>query len=714
MKELGKHPQSGGVVSSSSDLKSLVLVMSTRRTKLFLYGFAFAFAALTAYIAIFNPSGGGGAPSSAGAGAAAPWFNSLYSSAAVRTAPYRSQISSFFSHIFPNSTGNGGEVGGNGAREGEDGKGGILAKENEGGGGIGLKNSTGNGAAAAPAPAKKAKEGMLEVNKNTGSGASGKNQMVNGVSSSKKDEILVNKNENGGGIASNEAAAPKKKNEALEGMGIRGAEEAVGSKKNGALDGKNQAGSVVVSLGNGAPATNKTKTEVSIKNQSKDKVGSQGNGDSTKNQTTIVVGSGVKGGNQNQTGKGIASNGNGVNGTKQKATVAVSQGSEPAAKNQSVETITSVSKNSASDGDGKRMDDWIKSMIGCDIFQGKWVKDDSYPLYPEGSCPHIDEPFDCYLNGRPDRAYQKLRWQPSGCTIPRLNATDMLERLRGKRLVFVGDSLNRNMWESLVCALRHSIKDKKKVFEASGRQEFRTEGSYSFLFTDYNCSVEFFRSPFLVQEWEMPISNGKTKETLRLDIIERSSPKYKDADVFVFNTGHWWTHEKTSKGKDYYQEGNHVYSELNVVDAFRKALNTWSKWVDSNVDPKKAIVFFRGYSASHFSGGQWNSGGQCDKETEPIKNEKYLSSYPPKMSILEDVIRGMRTPVVYLNITRMTDYRKDAHPSIYRKQNLTEEERRSPERYQDCSHWCLPGVPDSWNELLYAQLLIKQHQLFHK
>lgn len=65
----------------------------------------------------------------------------------------------------------------------------------------------------------------------------------------------------------------------------------------------------------------------------------------------------------------------------------------------------------------------------------------------------------------------------------RLNATDMLERLRGKRLVFVGDSLNRNMWESLVCALRHSIKDKKKVFEASGRQEFRTEGSYSFLFT---------------------------------------------------------------------------------------------------------------------------------------------------------------------------------------------------------------------------------------
>ena len=58
----------------------------------------------------------------------------------------------------------------------------------------------------------------------------------------------------------------------------------------------------------------------------------------------------------------------------------------------------------------------------------------------------------------------------------------MLELLKGKRLVFVGDSLNRNMWESLICILRNSVKDQKKVYEASGRQHFRTEASYSFVF----------------------------------------------------------------------------------------------------------------------------------------------------------------------------------------------------------------------------------------
>lgn len=43
-----------------------------------------------------------------------------------------------------------------------------------------------------------------------------------------------------------------------------------------------------------------------------------------------------------------------------------------------------------------------------------------------------------------------------------------------------------------------------------------------------------------------------------------------------------------------------MYGELNVLEAFRKALTTWARWVDANINPKKSIVFFRGYSDSHF------------------------------------------------------------------------------------------------------------------
>lgn len=55
----------------------------------------------------------------------------------------------------------------------------------------------------------------------------------------------------------------------------------------------------------------------------------------------------------------------------------------------------------------------------CDMFEGSWIIDDSYPLYKSGSCPHIDEPFNCFLNGRSDNMYEKFRWQPKNCNMPR-------------------------------------------------------------------------------------------------------------------------------------------------------------------------------------------------------------------------------------------------------------------------------------------------------
>lgn len=66
-----------------------------------------------------------------------------------------------------------------------------------------------------------------------------------------------------------------------------------------------------------------------------------------------------------------------------------------------------------------------------------------------------------------------------------MNVTDFLERLRGQRIIFVGDSLNRNMWESLVCTLRHGVRNKKNVYERSGKNQFKTRGYYSFKFRVY-------------------------------------------------------------------------------------------------------------------------------------------------------------------------------------------------------------------------------------
>lgn len=59
--------------------------------------------------------------------------------------------------------------------------------------------------------------------------------------------------------------------------------------------------------------------------------------------------------------------------------------------------------------------------------------------------------------------------------------------------------------------------------------------------------------------------------------------------------------------------------------------------------------------------------------------------------------------LMVLNVTQMTAHRKDGHSSIYYLGRIVGPEM--PHHRQDCSHWCLPGVPDTWNELLYAMLL---------
>lgn len=62
----------------------------------------------------------------------------------------------------------------------------------------------------------------------------------------------------------------------------------------------------------------------------------------------------------------------------------------------------------------------VEKLANCDLFDGEWMRDDSYPLYKPGSCSLIDEKFNCFANGRPDDAYCKLKWKPpKGCSLPR-------------------------------------------------------------------------------------------------------------------------------------------------------------------------------------------------------------------------------------------------------------------------------------------------------
>ncbi|KAF6999167.1 hypothetical protein CFC21_015230, partial [Triticum aestivum] len=135
----------------------------------------------------------------------------------------------------------------------------------------------------------------------------------------------------------------------------------------------------------------------------------------------------------------------------------------------------------------------------CNLYQGWWTYDaeaSQVPLYREAECEFLTEQVTCMRNGRRDDSYQRWRWQPSSCDLPRFDARALLERLRNKRLMFVGDSLNRNQWESMVCLVSSAIpaRDQRSLAKFVG-----PNGSLNvFRAAEYNATVEFYWAPFLV------------------------------------------------------------------------------------------------------------------------------------------------------------------------------------------------------------------------
>ncbi|KAK3409805.1 hypothetical protein EUGRSUZ_J01893 [Eucalyptus grandis] len=330
-----------------------------------------------------------------------------------------------------------------------------------------------------------------------------------------------------------------------------------------------------------------------------------------------------------------------------------------------------------------------KQYSNCSLYVGTWVLDDTYPMYQSSQCPIIDPQFNCQAFGRPDSDYLKYRWKPLSCELPRFNGLDFLVRMRGKTVMFVGDSLGRNQWQSLVCMISAAA-PKTPV------QRISSDPLSTFKFLDYGVSVSFYRAPYLVD-----IDSVQGKRVLKLEDISRNADAWRAADVLSFNTGHWW---------DVMEAGGRYYEDMDRLVALGTGLRTWANWVDANVDRARTRVFFQGVSPTHYNPSEWSTGSMatvsknCYGETVPTSSTTYPGTFPEQMKVISTAIKGMQTPVNLLDITMLSALRKDGHPSIY-SGDLSPEQKANPDHSADCSHWCLPGLPDTWNQLFYTSLL---------
>ncbi|KAL6955638.1 Protein trichome birefringence-like 31 [Sarracenia purpurea var. burkii] len=258
------------------------------------------------------------------------------------------------------------------------------------------------------------------------------------------------------------------------------------------------------------------------------------------------------------------------------------------------------------------------------------------------------------------------------------------------------------MFESFVCLVQSVIPHTQKSLK-------RIPPRKIFTAKEYNASIEYFWAPFIVESNSDNATNHSVvKRSVKLDSIAKHGKHWEGVHILVFQSYIWWMYKPMINAT---LGSPHNVQEYNVTTAYRLALETWANWVETSINPQNQKIYFVSMSPTHLWSWEWKPGsdGNCFNETHPIPGSYWgIGSNREIMEAIGDVLARLKIDVTLLNITQLAEFRKDGHTSVYgerRGKLLTREQRSDPRNFADCIHWCIPGVPDTWNEILYAHIL---------
>ncbi|KAJ0972144.1 hypothetical protein J5N97_020103 [Dioscorea zingiberensis] len=398
--------------------------------------------------------------------------------------------------------------------------------------------------------------------------------------------------------------------------------------------------------------------------------------------------------------------------SKERSSMSTSEMEKQGAARSSVisnDTENLVSSNLTSDT--APLNDFQKADSGrCDLLKGKWVYHPAGPLYTNNTCPFITQMQNCQGNGRPDKEYENWRWKPDQCDLPLFDGRKFLELMRDKTLAFVGDSVARNQFESMLCILSQVETPRNRGNRLMQRWHFRSTNTFL-------CRIW---SSWLVHQSSEPLQFApKEVVKIHLDLPDETFMDHLlKFDVVVLSSGHWF-----AKQSAYVLNGNIVGGQLwwpkeagqmkiNNVKAFGISVETILTAIAEHPN-YTGLAIVRSFSPDHYEGGAWNTGGSCTGKTGPA--DKFERSgftdvmHEKQVAGFEEAVKKARpgSKLRLMDITEAFSYRHDGHPGPYRSPDPNKVTKRGPNGEpppQDCLHWCMPGPVDTWNEILVEMI----------